>query len=401
MEKISKKEGLVKYKLIYTIILLIVYIIGKNVPLYMVDISLYVNKYVDTEALLMQSITGDLYQCSVFALGISPYIISAIFVQIYIALKKSDDMFKLAPSRRNHISIGLTLLFSIIQAVMRVQELQYRVTGTELLVAKCISAIEMVAGVMIIIWLINRNKKYGIGGQTVFIFINILEGVISIIKDVDLGTLAIPCMIALYLIVIMLIMENSEFRIPLQRISVHNIFADKNYLAVKINPIGVMPAMFSTALFMLPQLLVKLLYWIFPGNDVLKYLQDNLLLSKPLGIIVYILILYGMSFAFSRLFISPKDITEQFLKSGDSIVNLHAGKDTRKYLSRIINVLAFFSATILSVCLGIPMILQISGDISGALTTFPTSVLILTGMWCNLNREIEAVRNLEAYEPFI
>ena len=71
------------------------------------------------------------------------------------------------------------------------------------------------------------------------------------------------------------IMENTEFRIPVQRISIHNIYADKNYMAIKLNPIGVMPAMFSAAAFMIPTLIITALTWAFPENTSILWWQSS------------------------------------------------------------------------------------------------------------------------------
>lgn len=134
-------------------------------------------------------------------------------------------------------------------------------------------------------WLTSRNKKYGIGGQTALIYLNILDGILTTV----------------------------------QRISIHNIYADKNYMAIKLNPIGVMPAMFSMAFFMVSQLLISLFIMVFPENAGLLWVEENMVLTKPLGIAVYVIILYTLTVGFSRVFLNPKDITEQFFKSGDSI----------------------------------------------------------------------------------
>ena len=290
---------------------------------------------------------------------------------------------------------------SIIQAVVQVENLQFRVTDQVLPIAKLIAAIEMVAGVMVIMWLITRNKAYGIGGQTALIFMNILEGIIATVKGHNLQELIVPVLVSIFVIVVMLIMENSEKRIPVQRISIHNIYADKNYMAIKLNPIGVMPAMFSTAFFMLPQLVITGIAWLLPENDSVLWWHENMSLVKPLGITTYVIILYVLTIGFSRVFLNPKEITEQYLKSGDSIVNLHAGKETRKYLSRTINRMSFLGATVMSICLVIPLGLQMTGGMTMTLSALPSSVMMLTGLWCNLYREGVAIRNLEAYEPFI
>ena len=124
-------------------------------------------------------------------------------------------------------------------------------------------------------------------------------------------------------------------------------------------------------------------------------------LNKPLGISIYIGAVYVLTLGFSRVFVNPKELTEQFLKSGDSVLGIHAGKDTRKYISRVINRLGFLSATVMSVCLGVPMLLQLQGYIDSAYVMLPSSIMMMTGIWCNLHREIQAVKDLEGYKPFI
>jgi len=259
----------------------------------------------------------------------------------------------------------------------------------------------MVAGAMMVIWLSSRNKKYGIGGQSMLILLNVLEGIVNTVTGQKLSALTIPLLVSFLAMTVMAILENTEKRIPVQRISIHNIYADKNYLAIKLNPIGVMPAMFSMAFFMIPQLLVTLLRVFLPNQTELLWLHDNLVLTKPVGIVVYIVILYLLTVGFSRVFVNPGEITEQFLKSGDSIQNVHAGKETRKYLSRTITGLALFSATMMTLCLGGPLVLQLTGNMEETFAALPTSVMMLTGIVCNLGRELMAIKHLGAYKPFI
>jgi preprotein translocase subunit SecY len=168
-----------------------------------------------------------------------------------------------------------------------------------------------------------------------------------------------------------------------------------------MNPIGVMPVIFTSAFFMIPQLALSLLDVLFPEQPVITFLVDNMTLTQPIGIITYIVILYLLTVGFSMVFISPKDLTEQFLKSGDSILNLHAGKDTKRYLTRQILTISIISATVMSVCIAVPMMLQNRGEIDSSLVMLPTSVMILTGIWSNLYQEIVAVRDYDAYTPFI
>ena len=397
----GRKDSILKYKLLYTALVLFIYLLGKNLPLYGIDLSAYVNQTLDTATLLIQAISGDVYRRSVFALGISPYMMASILVQMVVAFRSADAKARISPKKKNYIMLELTLIFALFQAVLQVRNLSFAVTGQRLMLAQAVSVVEMIAGAMIILWLSEQNKKYGVGGQTALIFVNILEGIVAILTKGSMESLVIPLLISLIVIMLMVILENAEKRIPVQRISIHNIYADKNYLAIKLNPIGVMPVMFSTAFFMLPQLLVTGLEWLFPGQETIIWWQENLVLTKPLGVIVYIVILYALTIGFSRVFLNPTETTEQFLKSGDSLAGIHAGRDTKRYLSRNITRISLFSATALSLCLSVPMVMQLNGYMDNSLSALPTSIMMLTGIWSNLYREVLSIRDMDAYEPFI
>ena len=397
----EKRKNLLRSKLFYTFLIMLIYLVGKSLPLYGIDVTAYMDRTVDAEALLVQTISGDINQCSIFALGISPYMISSIAVQILSAFQNPESKKKTSPRKRNRLTLTFALLISILMAVTKVQELQFTATGTLLLFTRALAALEMVTGAFLIMHLVSGNQKYGIGGQSALIFLNILDGIIVTLQGQDIRKLTVPLLVSLFVMFVMLIMENTEKRIPVQRISIHNIYADKNYLAIKLNPIGVMPAMFATAFFILPQLLVTLLLWIFPENSNLLWIQERLVMTDPIGIAVYTLILFGLTVGFSRVMINPGELTDQFLKSGDSLCDLHAGRDTKRYLSKVLNRLSFTSAIVMSVCLCGPLVLQTMGKLEGTFTTLPSSVMMLTGVWCSLSREISAVRDLEAYKPFI
>lgn len=397
----SKKESIMKYKILYTIIIFIIYMIGKSIPLYKIDLAAYMDKSISASDLLFRTISGDIYQCSLLALGISPYMISTMVVQIVSLLVKSDKRSKISPKKMGRFTLVITLLISIFQAIMKVRDLQFTVSDNMLNYAMLIAFVELIAGSMLIMWLVGRCKRFGFGGQSVLILTNIIDSIRVTVFGYDMERLMIPLMLAGIAMIITVIMENSEKRIPVQRISIHNIYADKNYMAIKMNPIGVMPAMFSTTFFILPQLLITLLLMFFENNTELLWCANNMSMEKPLGIVTYVVILYLLNILFSRAFINPREIMEQYLKSGDSIVNLHAGKETRKYLSRTINRISFFSATIMSGCLLLPIILNYYGYIESELVALPSMAMMITGLWCNLYREYEAIRNLQAYKPFI
>ena len=394
------KGNLLKYKIYYTILILGIYILGRGIPLYNVDVKAYSEVTLDAQSVMMQVISGDRYRYSLLALGISPYMISTILVQMVMFAMKGVSKKKVLPSRVNTITAFVMLVFSTAQAISRVGSMHY-LPGSDPLMSKCIDVVEMVTGAAFIVWLLKRNKKYGIGGQTSIIFVNILDSIVTSITKNPVSQVLLPLAIAIPLMLIMLILENAEYRIPVQRISIHNIFSDQDYIAIKLNPIGAMPIMFAMSVFMLPQLIVSGLLLIFPGDPDLMWTLENLVLSRPLGIAVYVAILYLLTMLFSFITINPGDLTENLLKSGDSIINIRAGKHTKKYLTKRLFRISVFSATVMSVCIGFPLVLQLLGIMSSSAAIIPSTGMMLVGIWTSIYQEILAIRSFDSYEAFL
>ncbi len=387
----EQKENVMKYKAAYTCLILLVYILGKCIPLYGIDLSAYSYESAGVEEVLIQTISGDAYRSSIFALGIFPFMISGILVQVIFAVRNLFSKARISPKTMNRASITVTLIIAVMQAAAQVPELKFAVPPKELFYTKAIVMTEMITGVMLIMWLSRRNGKYGVGGRMILALVNIVERITATVMNHSIQDLTVPLLVSIAVMMVTLIMENAEMRIPVQRVSIHNVYADKNYMAVKLNPAGVLPVMFTTSVFMLPRLLASLLGYLFPQNMGIAWWQANLTLTKAPGIVVYIACEYLLTIGLSMLMVSPKDISEQFLKSGDSIVNLHAGRDTRRYLRRVMWCISSLSAMAMGVCILVPLLLQLRGSIDSTLTMLPSSVMMMTSFWCTIYRELVAV----------
>lgn len=399
LSRTEQKENVMKYKLGFTGLILLVYILGKCIPLYGIERTAYLESTVSVEDVLMQTIGGDANKSSIFALGIFPFMISTLLVQIAFAFRKLFTKTPLSPKIMGLAMGAVTLLIAVMQSAVQVRQLKFAVPVEELFYARGIAAVEMVTGVMVLLLLAEQNGKYGVGGRMIVGLVNILERVTGTLLRHELRSLVIPLAIALAMLVLTLIMENGEMRIPVQRVSIHNVYADKNYMAIKLNPVGVMPMMFTTAVFMLPKLLVTLLGYLFPESLGIAWWQEHMNLTNPAGISVYIACEYLLTIGFAFIMISPKDQTEQFLKSGDSIVNLHAGRDTKRYLRRVLWCISFTSATIMGGCLLVPLILQLKGNMDSTLTMLPTSIMMMTSFWCTISRELVSIHKYDSCRP--
>ena len=378
------------------------YLVGRELPLYGVDLAAY-DAFRDKSAdLIMQTIGGDRYKTSLLALGISPFMFSTLFVQMIVSIKRADSKSHTSPKKITRATLILMLVWASVQAYLTTQSTLYIYDGGwELVVAKLVSGFEMVTGAFLILWLATRNGKYGIGGQTALIYVNILDSVVITVRSVPMEQLKIIGAISVIALLFTIIFENSEYRIPMQRISIHSIFSDKNYIPIKLNPIGMMPVMFTSAFFMIPSYGCQALTLIFPENQDIAWATENMDTSHVLGIIVYVITLYLITIIFSFVFISPKNLAESLQKSGDSITGLRAGRRTRQFISHRLILISMFSATFMAAFIAWPLYLQVQGLVPAAVMSLPSIMIAMASINCNLYREFRAVIDYDAYIPFI
>ena len=389
-------------KIIFTFIIMGVYLVGRELPLYGVDLDAYNTFRSNTEDLIMQTIGGDRYKTSLLALGISPFMFSMLFVQVTVAFKNADSKAHSSPKKITRATLNLMFIWACVQAYFTTNSTIYIYDGgAQLIIAKLVSGVQMVTGAFVILWLATRNGKYGIGGQTILIYVNILDSVVNTVRNTNLKELEIVGTISIAALLITIIFENSEYRIPMQRISIHNIYSDKNYIPIKLNPIGMMPVMFSSAFFMLPMYVSMGLAMLFPESQELQYIYDNMDTAHPLGIGVYTGVLYVITIVFSYVFISPKNLSESLQKSGDSITGLRAGGRTRKFIGTRLFWISLFSAAFMGFFIIVPLVLHLRGYVESSVISLPSIMIAMASINCNLYREIKAIKDYDAYVPFI
>jgi len=327
---------------------------------------------------------------------------SMLFVQVIVAVKRADSKAHTSPKKITMATLILMFVWASVQAYLTVNSTIYVFDGgLQLIIAKIISGFQMVTGAFVILWLATRNGKYGIGGQTVLIYVNILDSVVHTVKNSGLWEMHVIGGIGFLAVICTIIFENSEYRIPMQRISIHNIYSDKNYIPIKLNPIGMMPVMFSTAFFMLPVYVSMGLSMLFPNDKNLQWVYENMDTAHTLGIAVYTVVLYVITIIFSFVFISPKNLTESLQKAGDSITGLKSGKNTRRFISIRVFWIAFFSAMFMGFFIIVPLVLHLRGYVESTVISLPSILIAMASINCNLYRELRAVRDYDAYVPFL
>lgn len=399
--KKKAKEHILLYKILYSLMIMFVYMIGRNIPLYGVDVEAYRDVDINAQSIIIQAVSGDMKNCSIFILGLWPYMLASMLIVLVVAIATLDKTRRISPKKVNIWTVTLMLIIGILQAYERVQNYIYKVDGTALIQAKTIAFVELIAGMLIVVYLGDRATKYGICGKTSVFLVNIVDGMMTMLVGQPFRKLWLIIVIGIIEIAVMLVLENTEKRIAVQRVSIHNIHADKDYIAYKMNPVGVTPMMFASAAFILPQSLFGLLNKLFPESGTIEWIYHRMNLTSVLGVWVYIAIIVILTIAFSFIMLTPGKTAEDLLKSGDSILGVYAGRETKRYLQGCVLSFSLISSVVIGICVGVPLFLQFGGYINSKLAMFPCSIMMFTGIWISFGREAEVYRNMDRYEPFI
>ena len=388
-------------RLLVTILILVIYMAGRSILLYCVDPAAYQLEELDTQNIMASMISGDRYQYTVFALGVMPYIMSSLLMWLYAAIRGSDYKSRISPRKMSQATLALMMVIASVSALSRAGDLVFQESALDAQMLRAIAVAEMVAGAAVIYGMASFNKERGIGGQMPIILVNIVDNLALTIQRSAPEQLKRPAVLCLIMVIIILAMENVIIRIPVQRVSIHTDYAKDSYIPLKSDPIGVMPIMFAVSFLMILRFLVRLLLYIFEDSQRLQLFYDRLELTNAAGAGVYLGIVFALNILFSFIMISPGEMAENLQKGGDSIVNVYAGKKTKRYLRKKLLLLDIFSGLVFCLMMGTSLTLALRGELSSELALLPSRAMILTGITLTLLREIRAYWKFDSYSFFI
>ena len=393
----KEKTHLVRNRCLFSIVIVVIYFVCHRIPLNGIDMSAYDNLGLDLGAVLSLAVNGSSKQCYVMSLGISPYITASLVISILFAMRSKEARARTSPKAMNYWITALTFIVTLVQSVFYALNLKYVDRNV---MSVLLAILELMAGASIAQYLLMKNKKYGVGGFAPIILVNMTETLIGTLMKSSVDALKIPFGISFVMVIIMIFMEMHEKKIPLQRVSVHNVHADKNYLAIKYNPVGFMALMFGSAIFMIPQLIVALIHH-YHKSEIINFLFKNLNMSTVFGMRVYVVMMFLFTVLLSLLFVNPKDLSDDLLQGGDCIENIPAGKPTRRYIRKWVLFFSCLSGLIMCGCLSLCMYLQYKGIVDASVAMLPTTFMMLSGFVCSIYLEIRAYRDFDSYKPFI
>lgn len=420
----SFKNKEVRMRIFFTLGVLLIYRFGAAIPAPRIDaVKLMASTGENSVIALMNMLGGGyLQRFSIFSMGVGPYITASIVIQM-LSMEVIPYLTELTKSGENgkkqldKITRYLAVVLAFIQSYTMTYafDISYGIVQNGNIVTYAYVAIVLTAGTMFLCWLGDRISMKGIGnGMSMLIFAGIVSNIPSQFKSVfdaimtanvgntALGVLFFIGYILVYIVIIILVifMTQAVRKIPIQYTS-SNVSRGKNdmtFIPLKINSASVVPVIFSSALMTAPVTIASF----FPKNAFTTFLENTLNFQKPIGLVIYILLIIMFTFFYTNLQVDPEKMAENLNKNGSYIVGIRPGADTKNYIATILNRITVLGALGLAAIAALPPLLTILFPaLPEVAALFGTGIIIVIGVALETTKDIEGKLTQRAYHGFV
>ena len=369
----SLQSNDLRNRILFTIIILTIYRLGTFVPLPGIDPGQLQTLMEGNQKGLLGMFNvfagGAISRMAIFALGIMPYISSSIIVQLLTGV---SDYFK---NLKNQGEIGrrkitqITRYGTVLLGTVQGYGLSVGLESSANLVInpgvffKITTVTTIVAGTIFLMWLGEQITQRGIGnGISLIIFSGIVAEIPrALVTTFELGkTGAISGFIILLIFIILIatimfivFMERALRKIlinyPKRQMGNKIYGGDSSHLPLKINSAGVIPAIFASALLLLP---VTFSNFNFSNNETFLNISSYFTQGQPLYMMLYASGIIFFTFFYTSIVFNPTETAENLRKYGGFIPGIRPGESTAIYIDNILTKLTTIGALYLTaVCL--------------------------------------------------
>jgi len=418
------KAGELKSRILFTILVLLVYRFGSYVPIPGVD-PVALNEVAAQNADGILGIFnvlsgGSLGRMTIFALAIMPYITSSIIVQLLTSISKTLEAIKKEGEQgrrriNQYTRIG-TVLLSIIQGFGIIVGIEGMSTSHGPVVPeagmffRAVGITTLVCGTIFLMWLGEQISSRGIGnGTSLIIFSGIVAGLpgafASIFELARTGAMS-GALIGLIALVVLAVVAGTVFvekshrkilvQYPKRQVGNKVFGGESSHIPLKINTAGVIPPIFASSILLFPLTIAKFSTaedsWL--GNLVL-YLGHG----KPLYIICYIALIMSFSFFYTGVIFNPEETAENLRKNGGFLPGRKPGKQTAEYLDYVLTRITFLGGVYLSILCVLPEIFVAKFSVPFYLGG--TSILIVVNVVIDTVSQVQTHLFSHQYERLI
>ena len=351
------KANDLRSRIFFTIFILIIYRLGTYVPLAGIDPQALTQVMSTSQQGLLGMFNvfsgGAVTRMAILALGIMPYISASIIIQLLTGV---SDYFK---NLKEQGEIGrkkitqLTRYGTVLIAILQVYGVSVGLENAGTLVLdpgmkfRLITTISLVAGTTFLMWLGEQITLRGVGnGISLIIFSGIVaeipRALASTFELGRTGALSATMIILIFILVIFTVLFIVFFERAMRKILINypkrqmgnKIYGgESSHLPLKINTAGVIPAIFASALLLLP---VTLTNFGFSNSDTFLNISSMFTQGQPLYMLLYASGIIFFSFFYTSIVFNPKETAENLRKYGGYIPGIRPGERSAEYIETIL-----------------------------------------------------------------
>ena len=404
----------------FTLGLLIIYRLGTYIPVPGIDGGALRNFMEQAQAgiggILSMFTGGALGRMGIFALGIMPYISASIIVQLLASMVPALEQLKKEGEQGRKKINQYTRYATVALALFQAWGLAVSLEAGNLahdpgLFFRATVVITLVGGTMFLMWLGEQITARGIGnGISLIIFVGIVaeipthiaqvlaQGASSGSTLVTLGIIVMVVAVIAFVVFMERALRKIHIQYPRRQVGMKIYDGQSSHLPIKVNPAGVIPAIFASSLLLLPVTIST-----FSGNQTGPIMSTILAYFGP-GQPLYLLFFTAMIVFFAYFYtfnvsFKPDDVAENLKNQGGFIPGIRPGKKTEDYLTYVVNrVLVIGSAYLAAVCL-LPEVIR--HQLAIPFYFGGTSVLIVVSVVMDTINQVQSHLLAHQYEGLI
>ncbi|PHP27172.1 preprotein translocase subunit SecY [Limimaricola cinnabarinus] len=410
-----------RQRILFTIGLLIVYRLGTFIPVPGID-GAALRNFMEGAAsgiggILSMFTGGALSRMGIFALGIMPYISASIIVQLMASMYEPLKQLKKEGEQGRKKINQYTRYFTVVLATFQAYGLAVSLEAGDLvtdpgLFFRASTMITLVGGTMFLMWLGEQITARGIGnGISLIIFVGIIAEIpAALAQFLSQGRSGAISPAVILLVIAMVVgvltfvvfMERSLRKIhiqyPRRQVGMKVYDGGSSHLPIKVNPAGVIPAIFASALLLLPTTLST--FSGGQGGPVLSTILAYFGPGQPLYLIFFAAMIVFFTYFYTReVAFKTDDVADNLKNQNGFIPGIRPGKRTAEYLDYVLNRVLVLGSAYLALVALLPEILR--SQLAIPFYFGGTSILIIVSVGMDTIQQVQSHLLAHQYEGLI
>lgn len=417
------KVAEIRSKMIFTLLMLVVFRIGSNIPVPNINRSVLSEMFAGETGLfnLFDLFSGGSFSnFTIFALSITPYITASIIVQLLtIAFPYFERLAKEGMEGRKkmaQITRYMTVVLALVQAIGLTVGLFRQAVVDRSAFSIIVVVLVLTAGTAFLMWLGEQINERGIGnGISLLIFGGIVARIPSGIRTIatsygdggiSLVTLILFVVAAVLVTAGVVLIQEGQRRIPVQyakRVVGRKMYGGQStHIPIKVNQSGVIPIIFALSIL---QFLLTITYFLSADNAFSVWVTKWLSPSGNPGVWVYgvlnVILIIFFTYFYTGITFNPNEVANNMKANGGFIPGIRPGKATEDYLNKVMSRITIVGAIFLALIATLPTVLGVMVPTLKGIHFGGTSLLIAVGVALDTVRQLENQMLMRNYQGFL